>query len=71
MFIIKVYQTFVNVFLKELNAQNSENFNYRGYHTLSMELIPVMILEQLEMKMNLVFMYDIAQLLVDILKDLN
>ena len=71
MFIIKVYQTFVNVFLKELNAQNSENFNYRGYHTLSMELIPVMILEQLEMKMNLVFMYDISQLLVDILKDLN
>lgn len=56
MFIIKVYQTFVNVFLKELNAQNSENFNYRGYHTLSMELIPVMILEQLEMKMNLVIM---------------
>ena len=54
-----------------MNAQNSENFNYRGYHTLSMELIPVMILEQLEMKMNLVFMYDIAQLLVDILKDLN
>lgn len=71
MFIIKVYQTFVNVFLKELNAQNSENLYFRGYHTLSMELIPVMILEQLEMKMNLVFMYDIAQLLVDILKDLN
>ena len=56
MFIIKVYQTFVNVFLKELNAQNSENFYYRGYHTLRMELIPVMILEQLEMKMNLVIM---------------
>ena len=44
----KCCQTFVNVFLKELNAQRGENLYFRGCHTISMEIIPVMILEQLE-----------------------
>ena len=41
----KYWQTFVNVFIKELNAQRGENVYYRSCHTISMEFIRVMILK--------------------------